>query len=331
MAGSGTTRGPGESPATPAGTVHTVLLAGLIAALALLAGLLVRAHRPPAFGDDLVTARVDGSLVAASDLRLRATRHGIEAYRSPSGHVAWSYRRPGAAPAGLTLLPGDRTAVVAWTDGMLTALEPDDPRVLWHRYVPGLASWAAHRPAGAPYLVPADVAGSILLVLTPSLVMEFRTADGNLRWTTASGPGCAYRPQTALRLDGAVIIQRRCAAHARAAVDGAGTVEAFDAVGRRWQIPADSAPEPYPAALAASAAAAGGIPQPPPPDPEALLIGEPVRTYGPRTQALITLRMPPLAAPAVVDADDGRLLPPCGSRPLAAHLLAPGCAAPPAP
>ncbi|WP_051939831.1 hypothetical protein [Phaeacidiphilus oryzae] len=290
----------------------------LLAAAGACAGAALRAHRPPPFGDHI---------------ELRTSRPAAEGGVRPRGDAlegpGWLYRRTPHGSAQPPVTPADAVrggpgAVVGvWSDGMLTAVDPRGPRprVSWHRFVPGLALWLRARPAGTPVVLPA---GPGLLVVTPGLVMDFRTRDGNLRWDTAAGPGCRYLPQRMLVTDGSVVLPRACPGGGPGGSAGAGhsTVEAFDGAGRRWQIAAG--PHARPSLFTGTA-----VPPPHPPAFRPPMLGTPPRVYqdalGRRLIEIADLPLPAVR-PLVVDADTGRRLPPCAAA--TARLLAGGCADP---
>jgi hypothetical protein len=287
----------------------TAALAGAALLAALGAGSALRSARPPAFGDRI---------------QLLPGPHSGDVVRPRGDALAgggWLYRRTPHGSAHPPVTPADAvrsdpgTVVGVWTDGMLTAIDPRgrEPRVRWHRFVPGLAGWLRIRPAGTPTVLPA---GPVLLVVTPSLVMDFRTRDGNLRWDTMAGSGCRYLPQRMLATDGSVVIPRGCPGSGRS------TVEAFDGAGRRWQIPAGQYARP--GAFTGSAA--------PPPHPPAFhspMLGTPPRRYQDAPdRRLVEITDVPWSRPLAVDADTGRPLPPCAAASRAARLLTGGCADP---
>jgi hypothetical protein len=215
-------------------------LAALLAVLAVVGvGAAARDHRPAPFGDSVAVH--SAAPPGPGTLRLGADG-SVRFDDDLGGRTVWSYRRPGSRPLRLVPLADGTTAAV-WGDGMLSGIRtdaPDGPRVVWHRFVPGLGDWLRQpRAARGPLLVPLDGGRSFLLP-TPQLVVSYTTADGSIRTDTLPPRGCAYAPSSALAVsDAVVVLARPCDLHS--------TVEAFGPDGRLWQAPAGPLARPVPA------------------------------------------------------------------------------------
>ncbi|MGW6918669.1 hypothetical protein ACWGB8_33350 [Kitasatospora sp. NPDC054939] len=207
-------------------------LPALAVLLVLVAGAAAHANKPVPFGDRVEgpgaasAGPVNAQSLDTAGLELRVGP-GLEAYDGTSGEHAWSYRREGAT--ALYLAMAGESAVVLWDDGLVTSVRPSDHQVRWHRGVPGLAEWmagdgepgadrrteeqrkqqAVERAATALQTVPGDTSPWVAVV-TPSLTMGFRDADGDLRYNSKPPANCLYDPQRTVRTDHAVLVPRTC-------------------------------------------------------------------------------------------------------------------------
>ncbi|KJS60341.1 hypothetical protein [Streptomyces rubellomurinus] len=230
------------------------ILPALAVMLVLAAGAAAHANKPEPFGDkvagpgDAEATPVSSQSLTAADLDLRVVGGGLEAFHLQTGAQAWSYRREGAEALYLAMA-GDN-AIVVWDDGLLTSVRPGDHEVRWHRAVPGLADWlrgsgepgadkrtddqrkelAKQRAKAALHTV--QRAGSPwLAVVTPSLTMGLRDADGDLRYNDKPANGCVYDPLRTVHTGYAVLVPRTCTNSAGLAVSGAITGYRLDSSG----------------------------------------------------------------------------------------------------
>ncbi|MFJ9561989.1 hypothetical protein ACIRQQ_18320 [Streptomyces fuscichromogenes] len=179
---------PEQSPKRVLGAALGVLLAGAFLVL----GYQVR---PAPYGDHLTpgppahTARARGGVVEAYDGR---------------GVLRWRYARAGRRPVGV--LPTRGETITLWDDGLVT--DTDGRSVRWHRALPAATAWLRAR-GGAGVLRP--LGRGILAVVTPARIAAYRTADGDLRWVLPARPGCAFRPERAVRHGAVLLVAQPCA------------------------------------------------------------------------------------------------------------------------
>ncbi|MER7671167.1 hypothetical protein ABTY61_22250 [Kitasatospora sp. NPDC096128] len=233
------------------------ILPALAVMLVLAAGAAAHANKPVPFGDrvagpgDAEATPVNSQSVSSADLDLRVVGPGLEAYHKQTGERAWTYRREGAEALYLAMA-GDN-AIVVWDDGLVTSVRPGDHEVRWHRAVPGLADYlradgepgadkrtdaqrkdtAKQRAAAALHTVQRDGSPWLALV-TPSLTMGLRDADGDLRYNDRPSTGCLYDPLRTVHTDYAVLIPRTCTNSSGVAVSGGITGYRLDSNG--WSM-----------------------------------------------------------------------------------------------
>ncbi|MFI5682863.1 hypothetical protein [Streptomyces sp. NPDC051636] len=173
----------------------TVLLAAL---------LLATAHqiRPAPYGDHL-TGSAPGPH-PRQEAAARARGAVVEAHDPVTGEFRWRYARDGRRPVAVLSARGHALAV--WDDGLVT--DTDGRSVRWHRALPAAADWL---PAQGGTGVLRPLARGILAVVTPRRIAGYRTADGDLRWVLPARPGCAFRPERAVRHGGTLLVAQPCA------------------------------------------------------------------------------------------------------------------------
>jgi hypothetical protein len=163
------------------------------------AGVLGGAHqlRGAPYGDRLLRGG-DGQWAA------RARGAAVVGYDRRTGAPRWRYARAGHRPVAVQ--PARGAAITLWDDGLLT--DTDGRSVRWHRALPDAAEWL---PAQGGTGVLRPLGRGILGVVTPRRVTAYRTADGDLRWVLPAGPGCAFRPEGAVRRGTALLLAQPCA------------------------------------------------------------------------------------------------------------------------
>ncbi|MEU7408286.1 MULTISPECIES: hypothetical protein [Streptomyces] len=163
------------------------------------AGVLGGAHqlRGAPYGDRLLHSG-DGQWAA------RARGAAVVGYDRRTGAPRWRYARAGHRPVAVQ--PARGAAITLWDDGLLT--DTDGRSVRWHRALPDAAEWL---PAQGGTGVLRPLGRGILGVVTPRRVTAYRTADGDLRWVLPAGPGCAFRPEGAVRRGTALLLAQPCA------------------------------------------------------------------------------------------------------------------------
>ncbi|MEU7427276.1 hypothetical protein [Streptomyces sp. NPDC040750] len=134
----------------------------------------------------------------------RARGAAVVAYDTRTGAPRWRYERLGRRP--VAVVPARGKVIALWDDGLLTAT--DGRSVRWHRALPDATGWLRGR-GGTGVLRP--LGRGILGVVTPRRVAAYRTADGDLRWMLPARPGCAFRPEGALRRGPALLVAQPCA------------------------------------------------------------------------------------------------------------------------
>ncbi|MES9522928.1 hypothetical protein [Streptomyces capoamus] len=197
------------------------LLAALLAAVVALGLLgLARHVRPAPYGDRLVPGRSAEPHRDPAPWAVRARDGAVAGYESGTGTLRWRYARAGHRP--VSVLPARGEAIALWDDGLLT--DTDGRSVRWHRALPDAAEWL---PAQGGTGVLRPLGHGVLAVVTPRRVTAYRTADGDLRWVLPARPGCAFRPEGAVRRGTALLLAQPCA-------DGAWTAQlvALDELGR---------------------------------------------------------------------------------------------------
>ncbi|MFI6158029.1 hypothetical protein ACIBCA_35695 [Kitasatospora sp. NPDC051170] len=230
------------------------VLPALAVMLVLAAGAAAHANKPVPFGDRVAgpgnadATPVNSQSLSTADLDLRVVGGGVEAFHRQSGASAWTYNREGAE--ALHLAMAGENAIVVWDDGLVTSVRPGDHEVRWHRAVPGLVDWlrgsdepgadkrtpdqrkqlAKERAAGALHTVQRD-GSPWLAVVTPSLTMGLRDADGDLRYNDKPPSGCAFDPLRTVHTDYAVLIPRTCTNGSGQVVSGAVTGYRLDSNG----------------------------------------------------------------------------------------------------
>ncbi|MEU3986474.1 hypothetical protein AB0F77_41530 [Streptomyces sp. NPDC026672] len=173
---------------------------------ALLVVLLVTAaqHTGPAPYGDRFTPHTAG---AGGTPLLRIRDGAVEAYDPAGPRPRWRYARDGRR--ALAALPTRGSAIALWDDGLVTGT--DGRAVRWHRALPDAAGTLRARGATG---VLRPLGHGMLAVVTPRRVTGYRTADGDLRWVLPARPGCAFRPERAVRHGAALLVAQPCAAGA---------------------------------------------------------------------------------------------------------------------
>ncbi|MFI6445305.1 hypothetical protein [Kitasatospora sp. NPDC050543] len=233
------------------------ILPALAVLLVLVAGAAAHANKPVPFGDRVAepggadASPVNAQSLDTAGLELRVGP-GLEAYNGSTGEHAWSYRREGAT--ALYLAMAGESAVVVWDDGLVTSVRPSDHEVRWHRAVPGLADWLSgegepgadrrteaqrrqislERAAAALYTVPQ--AAPWVAVVTPSLTMGFRDADGDLRYNSKPPGNCLYDPMRTVRTDHAVLVPRSCTSGGSNGHPVSGGISGYRLDSTGWQL-----------------------------------------------------------------------------------------------
>lgn len=191
---------PAPSPASPAALAAPArrLLVGLLLA-AVAAGALGVGHRvrPAPYGDRLLPG-------TPGEWAVRVRDAAVTGYDRRTGAPRWRYARAGHRP--VAVLPARGEAIALWDDGLLT--DTDGRSVRWHRALPDAAEWLPDH-GGAGVLRP--LGRGILAVVSPRRVTAYRTADGDLRWVLPARPGCAFRPEGAVRRGTALLLAQPCA------------------------------------------------------------------------------------------------------------------------
>ncbi|MFE2136093.1 hypothetical protein ACFW9X_23355 [Streptomyces sp. NPDC059466] len=148
------------------------------------------------------------------------------------------------------MLPARGHAIALWDDGLVTdTTRRDGSAVRWHRALPGAGRWLADHEATGVLRLLGD---GVLAVITPERVAAYRLADGDLRWTVPTRPGCRFVPARAVRHGAVLLIARPCPAEDRwtaglVAVDDLGVVtpnRAPAADGRRGERHSAEHPRP---------------------------------------------------------------------------------------
>ncbi|MEV7023873.1 hypothetical protein [Kitasatospora sp. NPDC093558] len=236
------------------------ILPAVAVMLVLAAGAAAHANKPVPFGDrvagpgDAEATPVNSQSLSAADLELKVGP-GLEAFHRGTGEQAWSYRREGATALYLSMA-GDN-AIVVWDDGLITSVRPGDHEVRWHRAVPGLADWlrgdgepgadkrtdeqrkqlAKDRAAAALHTV--QKASPWVAIVTPTLTMGLRDADGDLRYNGKPPGSCLYDPLRTVDTDYAVLVPRSCLGSNAQPVSGGITGYRLDSTG--WELNAGPA------------------------------------------------------------------------------------------
>ncbi|WP_053709793.1 hypothetical protein [Streptomyces sp. NRRL B-3648] len=183
---------------------HRLTAVLLTAAVALGVLSLARHARPAPYGDRLQPGRSGEPHPGARAWAARAHDGAVSGYDSRTGALRWRYARAGHRP--VSVLPARAEVIALWDDGLLT--DTDGRSVRWHRALPDAAEWL---PAQGGTGVLRLLGRGILAVVTPRRVTAYRTADGDLRWVLPARPGCAFRPEGAVRRGAALLLAQPCA------------------------------------------------------------------------------------------------------------------------